>query len=611
MGKNGAGKSTLFKVIVGSMNPDAGSVSTPKEFRIGYLPQEMDHASGISVFDETSKAFSHVQDLQERIDVINDSLANRTDYESEEYMELINEVSQLNDLLHAVGGSSADEEITRVLQGLGFALEELERPMETFSGGWQMRVELAKILLQFPDLLLLDEPTNHLDIESIQWLEDFLKQYHGSIMMISHDRTFLDTITSRTIEIANSQVYDYKAPYSKYLLLRQEAREKLEQAYKNQQREIAHTEQLINKFRAKKNKAAFAQTLIRKLDKMERVELDEQENASIRFRFPPAPRSGNVVLQAKDLAKQFDGKQVLNGLEFKINRGDKIALLGKNGIGKTTLLKMIVGELNHQGKVELGHNVTMGYYAQNQSEELDTTKTVFETIDDEAVGDVRTQVRGLLGSFLFSGETVDKKVSVLSGGEKARLALCKLLLSANNFLVLDEPTNHLDIRSKDILKNALKEFQGTLLVVSHDRDFLDSLTDQVFEISERQLKHSFGTVFDFISKHKHDLPSFAAAGGVKKESKPKEESTKELNRKKKEEQKARRNAMNKLKRLEEMIASLESELETLQEEIDALDYSDQTQASKVFEQFESKKEELDIRMAEWEELANKYEDKSN
>lgn len=604
VGKNGAGKSTMFKAIVGEITQFEGDVIKPKEFRIGYLPQEMVHAKGISVYNETKKAFSHLLEIQGRIDAINDELAIRTDYEADSYMDLITELNEQNDKLIMLGGTNADEEINRVLTGLGFSVEELGNAMETYSGGWQMRVELAKILLQQPDLLLLDEPTNHLDIESIQWLEDFLKQHPGSILMISHDKTFLDTLTSRTIEISNSQIYDYKAPYSKYLVLRKEAKEKQEQAFKNQQREIVHTQELINKFRAKKNKAAFAQSLIKKLDKMERVEVDSDDISGMRFRFPAAVRTGKVVLEAFIQGKDYGEKKVLTDLEFAINRGDKIALLGKNGIGKTTLMKMIVGEVEFNGKINLGHNVNLGYYAQNQSDKLSLNKTVFETIDDEAVGDVRMRVRSLLGSFLFGGDAVEKKVKVLSGGEKARLSLCKLLLTPHNFLVLDEPTNHLDIRSKEILKAALNEFDGTLLIVSHDRDFLDGLTNQVYEISERRLKHSIGTVFDFLQSRKQEVLSLAAPTKSKGPRAEDANISKSENKLRKELEREQRKSDSKLKKLESEIEKLEAQLAGIQEEIEDIDFQDQAGSSAVFQRFEEAKGQLDEKMAKWEELAS-------
>ena len=455
VGRNGAGKSTLLKIVAGVQNASEGNVHTPKDYRIGYLAQEMEHNEEATVLEEAQSAFAVYQELEAEIEQISNDISTRTDYESDAYARLIDRLGEANDQLALMGTGSKEEQTQRVLQGLGFRPTDMDRKMNEFSGGWKMRVELGKLLLVAPDLLLLDEPTNHLDIESIEWLENFLKFYPGSMVLISHDRTFLDNVTDRTVEITSTRVHDHKASYSKYMAWREEEFARQESAAKQQQKDIAHTEELINKFRAKKNKAAFAQSLIKKLDKMERIEVDQFENAAMRFRFPPAPRAGKVVVEAQRLAKRFDDLEVFKDVDLMIARQDKVALVGKNGAGKTTLTRILLGELEGDGTCGLGHNVDVGYYAQNQSDELDGELTVFETIDNEATGEVRKRVRALLGSFLFSGEDVDKKVKVLSGGEKARLALCKLLLHPYNLLVLDEPTNHLDMKAKDVSQAGL------------------------------------------------------------------------------------------------------------------------------------------------------------
>ena len=495
VGRNGAGKSTLLKIIAGVQVASDGSVNAPKEYRIGYLPQEMEHDDTLSVIDVAMQAFEEVNQLEAELAKLTQEISERTDYESESYVDLIQALSDANERLDALGANSTEEQAHRILQGLGFKIDDMGRAMGEFSGGWKMRVELAKLLLMQPDLLLLDEPTNHLDIESIEWLEAFLMHHPGAILLISHDRVFLDTLTKRTVEIGGVKVYDYKGPYSAYQLWREEERERQSQAAKNQQKYIQDTEQLINKFRAKKNKAAFAQSLIKKLDKLERVEVDAAENAQIRFRFPPAPRSGKVIFEAQGVKKCFDELTVFEGLDFIMARQEKVALVGKNGAGKTTFTRMLLNlEAATQGSLETGHNVDIGYYAQNQTDELKGDLTVLETLEEVAVGDIRKQLRGLLGSFLFSGEDVDKKVKVLSGGEKARLALCKLLLHPYNVLILDEPTNHLDLKSKSVLKEALRSFDGSLIVVSHDRDFLSDMTQLVYEVTPHGLKQYIGDI---------------------------------------------------------------------------------------------------------------------
>ncbi|TXT27721.1 MAG: ATP-binding cassette subfamily F member 3, partial [Chitinophagaceae bacterium] len=482
-GKNGSGKSTLLKILAGVKKSFEGNVSIPKGCTIDYLPQDMVFNLGKTVFDETSTAFDNIKKLEKRIDEITHLLETRTDYESNEYLDLVTELNEENDRFAVIGGNSMKGDIEQTLIGLGFSPNDFTRMTDEFSGGWRMRIELAKILLQKPNVILLDEPTNHLDIESIQWLEGFLKNYYGTIVMVSHDKIFLDSITTRTIEISSGKIYDYKANYSKYIQLRQERREQLTAAAKNQQKFIEKTEQLIGKFRAKASKASFAQSLIKKLDKLEIIEVDEEDTKSIRFHFPQATRSGKVVVESVNLKKSYDPKTIFSNVDFIIERQEKIAFVGRNGEGKSTMVRLIAGKEKFEGTLNIGFNVDIGYYAQNQTESLDLKKTVLATIEERAVTSINVNIRQILGSFLFRGDDVDKKVSVLSGGEKARLAMCMLLLHPYNFLVLDEPTNHLDMRSKEVLKKALMEYNGTLIIVSHDRDFLQGMTNKVFEFS--------------------------------------------------------------------------------------------------------------------------------
>lgn len=502
VGKNGAGKTTLLRIIAGIMEPETGTVTSPSGSTIGYLPQEMSTDSLKNVMDETLEAFAEAIELKKQIDRITVELTQRTDFESEGYYKLITKLNESNDRFHIIGGHHMEEAAEKVLSGLGFQPEEFARPVKTFSGGWQMRIELAKILLRQPDVVLLDEPTNHLDIESIQWLEEFLCNYKGAVILVSHDRAFLDTVTNRTIEISMGKIYDYKASYSDYVLLREEQIELQMASFSNQQRQIEQIERFIEKFRYKATKSRQVQSRIKMLDKIDRIDIDEMDSSAIHFRFPPAPRSGRVVLEAHNLTKNYGEKLVLKGLDFAILKNDFVAFVGRNGEGKTTLAKIIIGELEYEGKLTLGHNVEIGYYAQNQAELLDPEKTVFQTIDDVATGDLRPKVRNILGSFLFGGETIDKKVKVLSGGEKSRLALARLLLKPVSLLVLDEPTNHLDMVSKDILKNALLKFDGTLIVVSHDRDFLQGLTTKVFEFRNHTIKPHIGDVYDYLEARK-------------------------------------------------------------------------------------------------------------
>lgn len=619
VGRNGAGKSTLLKIIAGHQKASTGSVSAPNDYRIGYLPQEMAHDEEATVLEVAMKAFEEMQLLEKRLESLTKEVAERTDYESDSYANLIQELSDANERLDTIGASSTEEQAHRILQGLGFKVKDMERTMSEFSGGWKMRVELAKLLLMQPDLLLLDEPTNHLDIESIQWLETFLIHHPGAILLISHDRVFLDTLTKRTVEIGGVKLYDFKGPYSKYQIWRDEERSRQEQAAKNQQKYIQDTEQLINKFRAKKNKAAFAQSLIKKLDKLERVEVDAGENAQIKFRFPPAPRTGKVIFEAETLKKCFGDLTVFEGLDFIMARQEKIALVGKNGAGKTTLTRMLLHqEPCTSGTLNVGHNVDIGYYAQNQTDELDGSKTVLETLEDVAVGDVHKQLRGLLGSFLFTGEDVDKKVKVLSGGEKARLALCKLLLHPYNVLVLDEPTNHLDLKSKAVLKEALQSFDGSLVVVSHDRDFLSDMTQLVYEVTPTGLKQYIGDIKQFLhEKHAASISAYEANKAVKVSSKNTGQSSQGVKsseawgggdyKARKARDKALRKAKNAVERHEKKVSELEAKLEESNAAMAAVDSSNRAKVSELAYAFEALQTEMQETINLWEKAAEQYD----
>ncbi len=503
VGKNGAGKSTLMKLITGEQSPTSGSIEMPSGLNIGYLPQIMEHHRGRTVIEEVMTVFDHLRAMEEELESLTAQLGERTDYESASYEALITRLNELNDRLALETGESPLVQAKKVLYGLGFKEEELSRNTETFSQGWNMRIELAKILLSKPDVLLLDEPTNHLDIESIEWFEDYLKGFRGSLMMVSHDRKFLDNVTTRTVEILLGHIHDYKVPYSQYVTLRQERIAQQTAAYENQQRMIEKTEDFINRFRYKPTKSNQVQSRIKALEKLDRIEIDETENASINLKFPPAQRSGDVVFKATDITVGYPQKVVFSHADIEIKRGEKVALIGRNGEGKTTLMRVIMKELYPlEGEAKTGHNVSIGYYAQNQEDILDPSETVFGTLDRIAVGDIRTRLRDILGAFLFKGEDIDKRVSVLSGGERARLGMAKLMLSPYNVLALDEPTNHMDIRSKDILKQALKSFDGTLIVVSHDRDFLDGLVDKLYEFRDGKVTEHLGTVADFLRRRK-------------------------------------------------------------------------------------------------------------
>ena len=550
VGKNGAGKSTLLKLITGDQQPTSGSIQKQNTLTVGYLPQELKVNSSNSILEELLTANHEVFDLNNRLDQINSDLTIRTDYESDSYMKLIDELTELNERLIHLDADNQQKDAELLLKGLGFYQNELNQAYNEFSGGWKMRVELAKLLIQKPKVVLLDEPTNHLDIESIQWLERYLVQYPGIILLISHDKTFLDNITNRTIELANGKAYDYKCNYSKYIILREEEIITQIAAKKNQEKMVKHTQELINKFRAKKNKAAFAQTLIKKLDKVEEIEIDQLENDRIKFQFPDPTHAGKEILKIKSLSKNYDQKIIFNDIDLSISNGDKIALIGKNGMGKSTFIKSIVKDIQYDGEIELGHQVMIGYFAQDESQKLDQELSVFETIDEVAVGEVRKKIRQILGSFLFSGDDVEKKVKVLSGGEKTRLSLCKLLLQPNNFLILDEPTNHLDMASKEILKEALLDYKGTLLLVSHDRDFLDGLTEKVYFIKDQNVKTYHEKVSQFIESYYGSILEISARSEEKKTKKS--YNKKQLNK--------QRSLENRISKLEDKLTSLEYEL---------------------------------------------------
>ena len=504
MGKNGAGKSTLLKILAGVRTPSRGSISVPKDTVIAYLPQHLMTDNKRTVFEETSQAFSHLFEMEKEIERLNNELATRTDYESEEYYKLIEDVSLLSEKFYSVDATNYEEDVEKVLLGLGFKRSDFSRSTSEFSGGWRMRIELAKLLLKRPDILLLDEPTNHLDIESIQWLENFLVSNAKAVIVISHDRAFVDNITTRTIEVTMGRIYDYKVNYSKYLELRKERREQQQKAYEDQQKMIAETKEFIERFKGTYSKTLQVQSRVKMLEKLELVEVDEEDTSALKLRFPPSPRSGSYPVIIEDVSKSYGNHTVFSKATLTIERGEKVAFVGKNGEGKSTLVKCIMGETKFDGTLTLGHNVMIGYFAQNQASLLDEELTVFQTIDDVAKGDIRTKIKDILGAFMFGGENSAKKVKVLSGGERTRLAMIKLLLEPVNLLILDEPTNHLDLKTKDILKTALKEFDGTLIVVSHDRDFLNGLVDKVYEFGNKRIIEHLGGIYDFLEKKRID-----------------------------------------------------------------------------------------------------------
>ena len=605
-GKNGAGKSTMLKILAGYQTPTKGEVSRPKDCKIGYLPQDMTHQHGRTVYEETESAFEEIKQLQAKLNDINHQLETRTDYESDAYMDLINDLTDINERLNIIGADNTEEEIEKVLIGLGFQRKQFHMQTSEFSGGWRMRIELAKLLLQKPDVLMLDEPTNHLDIEAIQWLEDFMEIFSGAVILISHDKTFLDTVTKRTIEIVNQKIYDYKTNYSHYLILRQERKQQQENAQKNQQKMIDQTEVLIDKFRAKASKSAMAQSLIKKLDRLDRVEVDDMDTASVRFRFPPPAHSGKIVITAEHAGKSYGDKLIFQDANFIITKGEKIGLVGRNGEGKSTMMKMIANKIKYDGTIQLGHNILMGYFEQDQEEKVDLDKTVFETIDELAVGDVRRQVRSLLGSFLFQGDDIDKKVKVLSGGERGRLALCKLLLEPYNLLLLDEPTNHLDIKSKEVLKQSLQDYEGTLVMVSHDRDFMTGMCDRLFEFRDGHVKEYLCDIKEFMEIRKVerlnelDLDKSGVKAVPVAEKKVAPSSDFEAAEKKK----IQTQIASQIKKVEEQIEKLEAEIKSLDTKLaDPATYEELTKNPNFFNSYNKLKKDLEVEMTKWEDLS--------
>ena len=612
VGKNGAGKSTILKLVCGLQSPTSGKVAVPNGVKIGYLPQIMEHHKGRSVIDEAMTAFADMFALEDELERISLELAQREDYESKEYHDLIVRMNEVNDAISYTRSDNPQVLAEKTLIGLGFKYEELSRPTETFSQGWNMRIELAKILLSKPDVLLLDEPTNHLDIESIEWLEGYLKDYRGSLVLISHDRKFLDNVTNRTVEIMLGRIHDYKVPYSKYLELRRERLEQQRAAFENQQRMIEKTEEFIEKFRYKPTKSNQVQSRVKQLEKLERIEVDLEDKSALAVKFPPAPRSGDIAYKADEMTVGYGTKVVFSDAQIEVRRGEKVALVGRNGEGKTTLMRVIMGELDPMsGDSKVGYNVNIGYYAQNQEDILDKEDTVFGTLDRIAVGDIRLKLRDILGAFLFKGEDIDKKVAVLSGGERARLAMAKLILKPYNLLALDEPTNHMDIRSKDILKQALKSYDGTLIIVSHDRDFLDGLVDKLYEFRDGKVKEHLGGVQEFLERRKLE-----SLNELERHYKPvAEEKPAEVIQKKeeaKQEYQAKKFVSKEEKKIKNRISFLEKkieEYETKMAEIEAKlmnpgpgdDVMDLTRA------YLENKRELDYKMEEWSELNEKLE----
>ena len=601
IGKNGAGKSTLLKVLSRDIESSGGTMAFEKDVQLGFLRQDIDFVEGRTILEEAYQAFTEIKEIEVKLEDINKKLAERTDYESESYNQLIHDLTELTERYELLGGYNYQGDTEKILQGLGFKREDFGKLTDTFSGGWRMRIELAKLLLQDNDILLLDEPTNHLDIESIIWLENFLKSYSGAIVLVSHDKMFLDNVTNRTIEISLGQIYDYKKPYSEFLLLRGEIKEKQLQAQKNQEKEIKAKQQLIDKFRAKANKAAMAQSLIKQLDKVERIEVDADDNATMNIRFAVSKEPGKVVVEAEDLGKRYGNHQVLENVNLLIERNSRIAFVGQNGQGKSTLAKMMVGDIPFDGHLKLGHNVEIGYFAQNQSEHLPPEETVLEIMENAATDGNRARVRDMLGAFLFGGDAADKKAKVLSGGERNRLALCKLLLSPFNVLIMDEPTNHLDIASKNVLKQALKNYKGTLIIVSHDRDFLQGLTDSVYGFKDKVIKEYLGDIDYFLEEHK--LENLREA---EKKTKVvvKKESKKEDYQRSREEEKKLKQLKNKLSKVEKNISDIEKEILNMDAEL-AEDYEKTSSDPTFFEKYQGKKDKLDVLMEEWEELDEK------
>lgn len=602
IGKNGAGKSTLLKVLSKDIESSGGTMAFDKDVKIGFLRQDIDFVQGRTILEEAYQAFEEIKDIELKLDYINNQLTTRTDYESDSYTQLIQDLTDFQERYELLGGYNYQGDTEKILQGLGFQREDFDKLTDTFSGGWRMRIELAKLLLQNNDILLLDEPTNHLDIESIIWLENFLKNYAGAIVLVSHDKMFLDNVTNRTIEISLGQIYDYKKPYSQFLELRAEIKEKQLQTQKNQQKEIEHTEKLIEKFRAKASKAAMAQSLIKKLEKVERIEVDQDDNAVMNVRFQISKDPGKIIVEAENLAKNYGEKQVLENVDLLIERNSKIAFVGQNGQGKSTLAKMMVGEIPFDGFLKLGHNVELGYFAQNQSEYLPPEKTVLEIMEDAATDTNRMRVRDMLGAFLFGGEAVDKKAKVLSGGERNRLALCKLLLQPFNVLIMDEPTNHLDIASKNVLKEALKNFNGTLIIVSHDREFLQGLCSTVYGFKDKEIKEYLGDIDYFLEQHNIESLREAEKRTVVKTGN--DSSKKEAYQRSKEDEKVLKKLQNRISKIETEISDLETEIEKLDLEL-AQNYNEVSARPNFFANYKAKKAKVDTLMEEWEQVEDK------
>lgn len=595
IGKNGAGKSTMLKLLSRELKPDSGTIAADKDVRIGFLKQDIDFVKGRTILEEAYQAFGEIKTLEQKLDDIHHQIETRTDYESESYHNLLDMLSDYTHRFDLIGGYQYQGETEKVLLGLGFQRSDFDKLTDSFSGGWRMRIELAKLLLQNNDILLLDEPTNHLDIESIIWLEQFLTTYSGAVVIVSHDKMFLDNVTNRTIEISVGKIYDYPKPYSKFLELRQEIREQQLASQKNQEKKIQQTERLIEKFRAKASKASMAQSLIKKLDKIDRIEVDEEDNAVMNVRFPVSVTPGKVVLEIDDVSKSYGEKEVLSHVSLLVERGSKIAFVGQNGQGKTTLAKMIIGETDYQGTIKLGHNVQLGYFAQNQADYLDGELTVLDTMYHAADDTNRMKIRDILGSFLFRGDEVDKKVKVLSGGERNRLALAKMLLSDFNVLVMDEPTNHLDIKSKNVLKKALQQFEGTLIIVSHDRDFLQGLTDKVYEFKNKNIKEYLGDI-DFYLEQRA-VANFREMEQQKETLSAPTKATTSTEKLSFEQQKQQKAAQNKLNKIENQIAALEEELKQMDVQM-----GQGVQGNDYYKEYEQKKKMLEELMTEWENL---------
>ncbi len=602
VGNNGAGKSTMLKIIAGIQNPSAGRVAIPRDTTIGYLPQVMKLADDRTVMEEVKQAFGSVIELKNELEQMTVEMAERTDYESESYHQLIERFTQANEHYLLIGGTSYEGEIEKTLLGLGFERSDFSRPTKEFSGGWRMRIELAKILLQRPDVLLLDEPTNHLDIESIEWLESFLTTQANAVVLVSHDRTFINRVTNRTIEISCGQIYDYKAKYDEFLKLRKERREQQLRAYENQQKQIQDTEAFIDRFRYKASKAIQVQSRIKQLEKLERIEVDEIDGSRLRLKFPPVNRSGDFPLICKDVKKSYGDHLIFENVNFTINRGDKVAFVGKNGAGKSTLVKCIMNEIPFEGNLKVGHNVKIGYFAQNQAQLLNEEYTVFETIDRVAVGDIRLKIRDILGGFMFGGEASDKKVKVLSGGERSRLAMIKLLLEPVNFLILDEPTNHLDLRSKDVLKEAIKDFEGTVIVVSHDRDFLDGLVSKTYEFGNQKVVEHLGGIYDFLQKKRIENLNELQREEEQKEARAVSEEESGYQAKLDYEEQKKQNRQ--LRRLERDVEILEKKMKSLSSELKEMEKQmaipENASDASLFMKYEELKKEYKKTEGNWE-----------